>query len=93
MDKDGGIDGFHLYYDIYRDQRALFWTKNSGFSHHEVDTGENRPGKPKGTPMIMDGGRFDKAAVVNEFKNRSHGLPPDVASFILSRIDAYDVKA
>lgn len=88
---ENGIRGFQLYYDIFRDQRALFWNEPSGYSHHVVDDGENRPGKPKGSPMVMDGGRFEKDTVINEFNRRNHAMDRHIADAILNVIRHYPI--
>lgn len=80
------IISFQLHYDIYRNPRALFWDTKRGASHHRVDDGENRPGKPKGTPMVMAGGRFDQTTVTEQFRNRNQSLDPHVSDFIIGII-------
>ena len=50
FDEQDEITGFQLCYDIHHVQRAVTWQKDSGFSHHKIDDGENRPGKAKASP-------------------------------------------
>lgn len=90
----GGIAGFQLCYDNGGDQRALSWFPDGGLRHCAVDTGESRPGKPKGVPILVcdvdkTGSPRDSgppAAVINRFRRAIRGLDPVLARFILAHL-------
>ena len=85
------IISIQLYYDIYNNQRALFWKEESGYSIHGVDDGENRPGKPKATPIVVANGRFNGDSIAKEFRKRSIDIDPGVTKFVYQRIIEYSI--
>ena len=60
---DNEIIGFQLCYDKSKRQRVLTWNKGTGYSHDKIDDGEGDPGKPKGTPILMADGIFEKEKI------------------------------
>ena len=87
--KDRRISGFQLCYDLEKDQRAVTWRAETGFSHERVDDGENRPGRYKSTPILIPDGFLDKTDLIRRFEEKSGGLEKDVADFILKRLKTY----
>lgn len=81
------IISFHIYYDIYHDQKALFWDISSGFSHHIVDDGI-RPGKNKATPIVIKDGTLNRDELLEKFKERSGNIENELSSFIVDKIEA-----
>jgi len=53
----GEIWGFQLCYDRARDERALTWTRETGYSHDRIDDGEGNPTKNR-TPVLVPNGVF-----------------------------------
>ena len=88
-DDHGLITGFQLCYDIYHDQRSLNWKADTGFSHFGIDDGENRPGKPKATPILVPDGDLDAAAIAVRFKDRGKEIDADIFNFVYNKILEY----
>ena len=83
------ISGFQLCYDRSAYERALTWRRDHGFSHEKVDTGENRPGGMKSTPILVTDGIFDREGVAARFREASRGIDPDVADLVLDKLAEY----
>ena len=90
-DDHGLITGFQLCYDIYHDQRSLNWKADTGFSHFGIDDGENRPGKPKATPILVPDGDLDAAAIAVRFKDRGKEIDADIFNFVYNKILEYSI--
>ncbi len=86
---DGDVSGFELCYDKEKDERALRWLRAAGFVHERVDDGEGRPGRFKGTPILVPDGTFDARAIAERFRNASSGIDRTVADFVYERLLAY----
>jgi hypothetical protein len=80
--EDGIIASFHLYYDIYGDQKVLIWDAMKGATHGCVDEGEMKSGKPKAMPVVSIKGEMDSDLVFNEFLKRSGEMDRSVSEFI-----------
>ena len=57
-DKDMAITGFQLCYDKGREEKALTWRRDSGYSHNKIDDGEGRAYRQKMTPILVADGVF-----------------------------------
>ncbi len=87
-DRQGAITGFQLCYDLPGEERALTWQEQTGFSHYRVDDGElQRP--YKATPILVDDGYFDAAAIAQIFKEHSRSMDEQVSRFVLGKIRDY----
>ena len=71
------------------EERALTWKMEKGFSHDQVDSGENRPGKHKSSPVLMPDGVFDYRAIADVFKANSTKMDPAVTEFVYHKLLAY----
>jgi hypothetical protein len=87
----GEIVGFQLCYDKQRGEHALTWQSGSGFSHHEVDSGENRPGKYKATPILVEDGTFNMEEIALKFLGHSDALESQARDFIYNKLLQYPV--
>jgi len=87
--ENGNILGFQLCYDRTHAERALTWRMESGFSHNAVDTGENRPGRYKSTPILVADGSFDAETVAAKFQGHSGVLDSKIADFIYYKLLEY----
>ena len=54
LDAAGTPTGFQLCYDLGHGERALTWRPNTGFAHHDVDSGDENPLKNE-TPILVPG--------------------------------------
>jgi hypothetical protein len=85
FDKRGQVIGFQLCYDIPGEEHALTWREQTGFSHQRVDDGElQRP--YKATPILVQDGSVDYAAISRLFEERSSAIDEKVAKFVLDKI-------
>ncbi len=82
------IHGFQLCYDKPRWERALTWISGTGFSHMEVDSGEQDPYANR-TPVLVPDGSFPAEDVVLEFQRRARELPPELSQLVLQKIAEY----
>ncbi len=89
FDEDDKIVGFQLCYDINRTHRALTWQQHTGFTHHKIDDGENRPGKVKASPVLVPDGLFDSLTIARRFRGASQHIDTNVADFVYSILQTY----
>lgn len=82
LDPTGRPTGFQLCYDKPRDEHALTWTSQDGFTHHAVDDGDDVGVAHKTSPVLVRDGVFDLALVRREFDEASAHLPADIAAFV-----------
>lgn len=85
------IHGFQLCYDKAGRERALTWTRNRGFLHTAIDTGESEP-TANNTPVLVADGAFPVDKVRGEFIARSALLPSDIRELVLIRIEDYETR-
>jgi len=82
----GEIIRFELCYGKFRDERALVWDREAGYSHLRVDDGENAAGKFKMSPIYAADGLFDRNAVADGFLAASVTIDQAVASFVYNKL-------
>ncbi|MEO5917834.1 MAG: hypothetical protein ABIS50_26615 [Luteolibacter sp.] len=83
------IHGFQLCYDKPGRERALTWTRERGFLHTAVDSGESKPTANR-TPIVVADGTFPAGQVRREFIARSGLLPAEIRELVLARIKDYE---
>jgi hypothetical protein len=83
---DDEIIGFQLCYDKVRGEKALHWKADRGFSHMDVDDGEDTAGKHKASPLLMPDGAFDSQAVQRRFSCAAQTLPDDIRNFVENKL-------
>ena len=84
------IVGFQLcYLKDEQDERAVTWRAGKGFSHDQVDSGENRPGKHKSSPVLMPDGSFDYRHIAERFRVSSANIDSRVAEFVYHMLLQY----
>jgi len=88
---DGAIHGFQLCYGKPAWERALTWLDGRGFSHTEIDTGEEKATRNR-TPILVPDGSFPAAKVAHEFARRSVNLPRDLRDLVESKIAEFVAK-
>jgi hypothetical protein len=84
----GAIHGFQLCYDKPRWERALTWTSTRGFSHLQVDDGEENAWGNQ-APILVPDGSFPANMVVAEFQRRASEIPVELRDLVLHKIDEY----
>lgn len=89
LDDNNGIIGFQLSYNRFKGEHALTWHRESGYNHYRVDDGENRPGKPKATPILVSDGYFDYKGIAKNFRLRSKKIEKRIARFVIEKLIRY----
>jgi hypothetical protein len=90
-DKKGGmITGFQLVYDREHNPHALTWIKSKGYWHNRIDDGEDIPGGPKKSPVLVPDGTLQRESLIKKFKAASQGIEPIIAQLVLERLEKYD---
>jgi len=85
-DASNTIVGFQLCYGKGRNERALTWDKNKGFTHDLVDDGENNSMYYKSTPILTPGGDFDAVTLAKKFSDISKNIDQGIAEFVKQRL-------
>ena len=82
---DGSIYGFQICYDPEGMSRALMWTRGRGFSHAELDDGEDKPSSNR-TPILRPSSKYDAALLRKAFLGCAGGLPTAEKAFVESKL-------
>lgn len=85
---DRRLIGFQLCYDKQERERALTWTREHGFQHNRIDSGEV-PGHSKMTPIIIADGAFNRDPVGERFRQASANIDPVIAAFVSDTMRNY----
>jgi len=86
-DKDGGVRAFQLCYDRSGEERALTWSREDGYRHHRVDSGDESPLRNR-TPILAANGPFHAEQVVERFRAAATHLEAGLCAFILEKLQA-----
>jgi hypothetical protein len=86
--KARAIIGFQICYNKPKDEHALTWYKDSGYIHNRIDDGE-RPGSPKGSPILVQDGMFDNSKIAEMFKERSGNIDPGIRTVVYRKLLKY----
>jgi hypothetical protein len=87
-EEEGALVGFQLCYDKHSHERALTWTREHGFQHNRIDSGEI-PGHSKMTPIIIADGAFSRDPVAERYLQASGGIDPGIARFVYETLTQY----
>jgi len=79
------IFGFQIHYDLHDQLKAFRFTRDSGFSHHLIDSGEDDPAV-NCSPILSESTPVNISQVESLFRSHSKELPSDIRNFILDRI-------
>jgi hypothetical protein len=85
------VHGFQLCYGKPQWERALTWMSHRGFSHTEVESGEELPTANR-TPILVPDRSFPANKVRLEFQRRSAGLPNDLRDLVLGKIAEFETR-
>jgi hypothetical protein len=87
-DTAGAPIAFQLCYDKGRAEHAITWEPSTGLLHNAVDDGEFHIGlRYKATPVLAPDGAFQLDRIAERFAAESRDLPPDIAAFVIARLD------
>ncbi|NKB36568.1 MAG: hypothetical protein GKR93_05265 [Gammaproteobacteria bacterium] len=85
-DDKGNIVQFQICYDKGPEEKALTWNHEKGLMHHQVDDGENRSFRMKGTPIMVNTSDFDSGEIITKFEQLAGNIEYSIVSFILSQL-------
>ena len=85
ISEDGKPAAFQLAYDKYREEHAIRWKVDRGFSHHRVDDGE-RGGTGKEAALLYPDGTFEVKRVLDQFLALSKEMPSDLVEFVATKL-------
>ena len=85
-DNEMAITGFQLCYDKGREEKALTWRRDYGYSHNRIDDGEGRTYRQKMTPILVADGIFEYKEVSERFKKESKEIDAGIAQFIYEKL-------
>ncbi len=86
LDDTNEIAGFQLAYDKPHFEHALTWKRDIGFRHNRVDDGEGRPGRYKGTPLLIPDGKFDANVIATQFVENSGNIDSNISLFVHDKL-------
>jgi hypothetical protein len=81
----GTLVRFQLCYDVRGRERALTWSKERGFSHNKVDSGDEFAGQPM-TPLLVAAGKFPHRVVRTRFLREAGPLDHAIRDFVLDKM-------
>ncbi len=84
FDPEGQPMEFQLAYDKHRDEHAVSWSNDRGYSHYRVEEGPRA-----GTPLLIPGGGFAAGRVTAAFSAQAGELPEPIWRFVLDRLRSY----
>ncbi len=84
-EESGTIYGFQLCYDPRSQPRALTWTPKHGFSHAEIDDGDDKPTSNR-TPILRSNADYNAAQLREAFLTSADELPAPEKAFIVSKL-------
>jgi len=82
--------GFQLTYDKLQQPHALTWHQERGFQHDTVDEGEDRPGRYKGSPILLTNGPFNGYSVAQRFRRAARHIDYELVDLIESKLLSFD---
>jgi len=82
LDNGDDIIKFQVCYNKGKNEHALTWEKEAGFSHHAVDDGEEKVMKMKKSPILVQDGLVDVQAMNDMFTRIGKELPAFIYNFV-----------
>ncbi|MDH5484380.1 MAG: hypothetical protein OEY43_04010 [Gammaproteobacteria bacterium] len=89
LDESGQPSGFQLSYNKTHTEHVINWFLDRGYSHDKVDSGEDKQGNYKMTPIMVPDGEFESEKIAAEFISISTEMDADISSFILEKLLDY----
>jgi len=81
------VEKFQLVYGRPKNPMAVTWSPGRPLSHHRVDEGEDRPGRPKMAPVLIPADAPpDLAALAASFAGRARDLDPAIRRAVLDAL-------
>jgi len=80
--RDQAPTGFQLSVGKASVEYSISWKHDTEFSHHCIDDGENRPGRYKMTPIMLDQTEINMCQIARDFLAASDAMDSALANFI-----------
>ena len=87
FDKSDRKIGFQFCYDKPRNEHALTWTDDDGYSHMAIDNGER--GVRSLSPILAPSGPVDEIRILELFTASSSNIPEDIKRFVVGKIESF----
>ncbi|MCG8325691.1 MAG: hypothetical protein MI673_09245 [Thiotrichales bacterium] len=87
LDEHNQIIKFQVCYNKGKDEHALTWETEAGFTHHAVDDGEEKVMKMKKTPILVQDGLVDIEVINRLFSEIGRELPAFIHNFVLDTLN------
>lgn len=81
-----GIRAFELCFDKPRDERAVAWKWDRGFSRARIDAGEDNPAKNNTPIWVKDEGELKLSELILRFEQSGGELDPKVYEFVRAKL-------
>lgn len=88
--ENGNIIGFQLCYNKEEEEHSLIWRVHKGFLHSGIETGENRPGRAKQSPVLIKDGVFNNLCLAKKFEHHSDQLEKEIFDLVYTKILEYE---
>ena len=82
------VVALELCYDKPGHERALTWSRERGYRHFRVDTGDETAMRNL-TPILVSDGAFPKEQVVARFAAASVAIDPAIRALVLERLQQF----
>lgn len=86
LNEDESVAGFQLTYGPEDARKILTWLDGRGYSHENLDEGEDRAFRYKMSPIALPDGFFDSRAVAAVFHDMSAGIEPELRQLIYAKL-------
>lgn len=87
-DGSGRVVRGQLVYGKGGPLKAFEWKEGAPAAHFQVDDGEARGGRPKGSPLLIPEGVGDPIDVARRFERAAADLPPSLVRAVLEKLTA-----
>lgn len=84
---DDSVLGFQLCYDKRRDEHALTWRRDTGFTHKCVDDGGRS--QRQATPWLLPDGTCDCNAILTRFLQESPRVDQEIVHLVARKLEEY----
>lgn len=81
--------GFQFSYNKSQIEHVINWFLGSGYSHDKTDSGEDKQGHYKMTPIMVPDGEFESHKIAREYASISTAMDADLAEFVLQKLLDY----
>jgi len=70
-------------------EKALTWSREFGFEHEKVDSGETEGLRHKEAAVLVPDGAVDARHVADIFAEAARSLPPGISRFVMDKLNSH----